>query len=178
MRLSLALFLLSIPCLSQPVTVGIKGAARLTSNLEGDAGSESKFYLVGPAIEVALPYHFALEAGALYSRFGYSSTTYGLLGEQYTERVRANSWEFPLLAKYRFTGTRGRPFLAIGYAPRIARARFDDSGFNVSFNTSLRSPFSSSYGASFDTGHAVVAGAGLVFQKGHLRLVPEVRYLR
>src|SRR6476661_3389813 len=101
MRFSLTILLFSIPCFSQPVSVGLKAAARVTSDVDGDAASESKLYLVGPMVDVALPYHFSFEADALYSRFGYTSTTYGLLGDSFTERVRANSWEFPLLAKYR-----------------------------------------------------------------------------
>jgi Outer membrane protein beta-barrel domain len=180
MRFSLALFLLSIPCFSQTFSVGVKAAARVTSDLDGYASSESRIYRVGPMVELALPYHFSFEADALYSRFGYSSTTYGLLGESFTERMRANSWEFPLLAKYRFGGSRrGRWFVSAGYAPRIASARFDDSGYTVSFPDSrLRSPYRNSYEKSFDTDHAVVAGGGLAFQKGHIRIAPEARYLR
>ena len=179
MRFSLAIFLLSTPCFSQTVSVGVKAAARVTSDLDGDAASESKHYLVGPTVEIALPYDFSFEADALYNRAGYSSTTYGLLGESFTERMRANSWQFPLLTKYHFGSRRARWFVAAGYAPRIGGARFENSGYTVSFPDSrLRSPFRDSYEISFDTDHAVVAGGGLAFQKGRIRIAPEARYLR
>lgn len=179
MRFSLAILLLPIPCFSQPVAVGVKLAARVTSDVNGAADSESKFYRVGPMVEVTLPHRFSFEADFLYSRFGYSSTTYGLLGESFTERMRANAWEFPLLAKYRLRGSGAHPFLLVGYAPRTAKARFDDTGYTANFyDSSLRTPYRSSYESSLGTDHAVVAGGGMAFRKGSFRITPEVRYLR
>lgn len=179
MRVSLAILLLSIPCFSQVVSVGVRAAARITGDLDGYAASESRLYRVGPMVELVLPYRFSFEADAMYSRFGYSSTTYGLLGDTFTERMRANSWEFPLIAKYHLGGLGAHPFLSVGYAPRIAKARFDNTGYSVNYyDSSLRTPYRSSYESRLGTDHAVIAGGGMAFRKGSLRIAPEVRYLR
>jgi hypothetical protein len=103
MRLLLALLCLAIPGLPQPLTIGVEGGVRLTGDPQiydpMYERSNSKPYLVGPMIEVQLPFHFAFQADALYSRLGDTSYIPLIAMESY-QRTIANSWEFPLLVKY------------------------------------------------------------------------------
>lgn len=105
-RIILVLFL-SLPSFSQSITIGVKGGIRATNDVEGSGTSESKRYLVGPAVEVKLPFRLALEVDALYSRFGLRTSQGGFFG--FTDQSqRASSWEFPILAKYRLLGAFSR----------------------------------------------------------------------
>ena len=52
-------------------------------------------------IEVGLPFHFAFEADALYSRVGNTFYIPLIANESYVRTI-ANSWQFPLLGKYYF----------------------------------------------------------------------------
>ena len=176
MRLSLALLCLAIPGLPQPLTIGVKGGVRLT----GDPQiydpifdrSNSKPYLVGPMIEVRLPLHFAFEADALYSRLG--NTSYiPLIANESDIRTIANSWEFPLLVKYRLPFPRVQPYVSVGFAPRRAGGRINTIhyGFYPSDVT-----FSSVDWHAHD--QAFVLGGGVGVKLWHIRVTTEIRYLR
>lgn len=134
--------------------------------------SNSKPYLVGPMIEVSLPLHFALEADALYSRLG-STAYYPFVANEYDIRTIANSWEFPLLAKYRLPVPHVHPYLSIGIAPRHAGGQIHTIhyGYYASDVT-----FSSEDWHAHD--HAFVLGGGIDVVLGHIRVSPGVRYLR
>ena len=94
--------------LPQTLTVGAKGGLRLTRDPQEYDTSDSKPYLVGPMIEIRLPFHFGVEADALYSRLG--NTSYiPLIANASTIRTIANLWEFPLLTKYRVPLARVHP---------------------------------------------------------------------
>lgn len=172
-------------CVAQPVTVGVRTGVRINDEITGGASSESKRYLVGPMVEVRLPHRFAVEVDALYSRFGYSTQvttsllrdplTKQLLTNVFTERVRANSWEFPLLAQYRFEG----PFHVLaGYAPRHVSGNFSDSGYFAVNSAAGAAPLDASGPASFPVNHAAVIGVGSSLRLGPVRFEPELRYLR
>ena len=116
MRLSLALLCLAIPGPAQLLTIGVKGGVRLTGDPEIYDRSNSKPYLVGSMVEVRLPYRFAFEADALYSRLG--NTAYiPLIANESFIRTIANSWEFPLLVKYRLPVPHAHPYASAGVAP-------------------------------------------------------------
>ena len=176
MRLSLALLCLAIPGLTQPVTIGAEGGVRLT----GDPQiydpifdrSNSKPYLVGPMVEVRLPFQFAFEADALYSRLG--NTTYiPLIANESDIRTIANSWEFPLLVKYRLPVPRVHPYASLGFAPRRAGGTINTIhyGFYPGDVT-----FSSVDWHAHD--HAFVLGGGVGVTHWRIRITTEIRYLR
>ena len=107
-------FVLSSLLAAQSFTFGVKGGAFITDPAE--QFDQSRPYVVGPSIELALPARFAVEADALYSRFGsslFSATSSG-------SRIRGNSWEFPILGKYYFAGRSSaiQPFASAGMAFR------------------------------------------------------------
>ena len=176
MRLSFALLCLAIPGLPQPLTIGAEGGVRLT----GDPQiydpifdrSNSKPYLVGPMVEVRLPFHFAFEADALYSRLG--NTTYiPLIANESDIRTIANSWEFPLLVKYRLPVPRVHPYASLGFAPRRAAGTINTIhyGFYPGDVT-----FSSVDWHAHD--HAFVLGGGVGVKLWRIRITTEIRYLR
>jgi len=126
-------------CLAQSLSVGAIGGIRLTDDIRsgqinastsgqisvaGGTMSESRRYVVGPAVEIGLPFRLALEFDALYRREGYrtdlrvsippSVNPFGPFGGTQFDRARANSWEFPLLLKYKIPLRVIKPYVEVG----------------------------------------------------------------
>ena len=172
-NLALSLFL-TIPLFCQSFAIGVKGGLRVTSDLEGYATSESKRYLVGPAVEVKLPLRLAIEVDALYSRFGLRTANGGFFGS-YTQSQRANSWEFPILAKF-------RPFRPVfvegGFVPRTmsgGSTHYESISIDFSGNSKRDT---GDLKTDYDASRGWIVGGGLELPFRHLRLAPEVRYTR
>jgi hypothetical protein len=172
MRLILALLCLAIPAFSQRLIVGAEGGLRLTGDTPQYGSSDSKPYLVGPKIELGLPLHFALEVDMLYSRLGNTSYIPSVANESKIRTI-ANSWAFPVLAKYRLPVARTHPFLSLGIEPRYAGGRIHTIhyGYYPSDVT-----FSSVDWQAHD--RAWVLGGGIGFGLWKIRITPELRYLR
>ena len=175
-------------CTAQSITVGAIGGARLTDDVllfpnpaangaSADAAFrlESRFYDVGPMIEVGITHGFAVEFDALYHRQGFFYTfDHDTLYD--TNRERDNSWEFPLLLKYKRRFSVLNPFVEAGVAPRTITGRvvgtFQSDGFT------LGPPSATSFPATYSQSVGFVTGGGLQFNLGHLGLAPQVRYTR
>jgi hypothetical protein len=172
-RLFIAAILLSVPLFGQGFAAGVKGGVRMTDDLEGDAASESKRYLVGPAVELQLPFRLAVEVDALYSRFGLRSVNGDTFGSVYIRSDRANSWEFPILAKFR-----PLPLLFVegGYVPRTMSGRTHSDSSTVVDLAGTRVHQVSTNDTHYGLSHGVLVGGGLELPLGHLRLAPELRY--
>src|SRR5436305_3749478 len=168
------LFFFAGACFAQHIGIGVKGAIPVTTDIEGYGASESRRYVVGPMIEVRLPFGFGVEADALYRRFGYSTTSEFLSLASFVTRARANSWEFPIVAKYRWR----LPYVMAGVAPRYVSGEFVSSGFNTNPSTGVRSFSSSTGNLDFATQVGFVAGGGVEFGLGRIHVAPEVRYIR
>ena len=79
--------------------------------------SVSTRYVIGPELDIGLPFGFAIEVDALYRRQGYQVIFNNGYGEQY-----ATSWEFPFLLKKSFPFPAVKPFAEGGVgAARAAR---------------------------------------------------------
>jgi hypothetical protein len=139
------------------------------------ATPESKRYVVGPAAELGLPLGLAVEVDALYHRNGYL-IGFGNFAGSVIESERSNSWEFPLLLKYKLPVPMVKPFVEVGVAPRTISGTISDTGFSVDFTTGQRTPFSRSSKTDWSGSVGVVVGGGVQFQVGRLRLSPQVRY--
>jgi|SRR5882724_8828400 len=126
MRLLIPLLCFAVAGLPQHLTIGVKGGLRLTGDTPPYGASNSRRYLIGPMIEVGLPLHFAFEVDALYSRLGNTFFIPSIANESDTRTI-ANSWEFPLVAKYYLPVSRVNPFFSIGVAPRYAVGTIHDS---------------------------------------------------
>jgi hypothetical protein len=172
-----ALLLVICSAAAQDFSIGVKGGIRATGDFEGRAvSSESKRYLVGPSFEIGLPARFSVEVDVLYRRFGYTSLFSSPFGGS-IERGRQNDWEFPILLKYKLTRFAARPFVSAGYAPRKFNISTNSSGYTVNVPTGGINPFTGSTHLSA-VSNGFVAGAGIEFRVGHLRLTPEFRYTR
>ena len=162
-----------------PISAGVKGGVALTDAFENTTTSfgnfstvggvyihnysPSKDYLVGPFVELRLPFGFAVEADALYrplhlSTGGVSSIQTGTGLSQYDlfpANEDTHAWEFPILAKYRFKLPIARPYVDLGPSFRAM------NGFPNTLSN-----------------HGVAAGVGVDIKALVLHISPEVRSTR
>jgi hypothetical protein len=91
---------------AQPFSFGIRAGTPLDEAFVNEGGKnlfshDTQRLVIGPTVELRLPFHLGLEADALYRR-------YNIGGD-------VNHWEFPILVKYRFSGAPLiHPYVAAG----------------------------------------------------------------
>jgi hypothetical protein len=166
----------SVALFGQSLSIGVKGGVRASDDFQYAATSESRRYVVGPTLDLALPLGFSIEFDALYRRQGYST---GSGTPLYTSSIREadNVWEFPLLAVYRIPVPGMRPFAEVGWAPRIIPGYRDEIGSYLSqLNPTTFTYYGGRTRVDWPTTHGVVAGGGIQFLVGRLQFAPEVRY--
>ena len=172
-------------CQAQLVSFGVTGGVPLLDRTT-NSSDESRPYIVGPSIEVRLPAGFAIEAAALYQRIGNNHTFQliippGTAGPGLTffnDRLRGNSWQFPLIGKYYFRSRASwQPFIGTGWAvravgvhQRIKETTVDASGVSRTFSFKNDSRADVAVGAVF--------AAGLRYRVNRIAFTPEVRYTR
>lgn len=106
---------------AQPISFGVKAGVPVTDSLNTSQGFNVNFtsannrYLVGPTVELKLPFGLGVEFDALYRRLNYNGRFFGVDTSE-TSRTTGNAWEFPLLAKYRFPTKVVRPYVDAGIA--------------------------------------------------------------
>lgn len=155
-----------------PVSVGVKGGVALTDAFEDRSFSfinpgvtltnptaihnysPSKDYLVGPFVEVRLPFGLGVEADALYRQLDFAVVQ---SGDTTPFRFNDSTWEFPILAKYRFKLPVVRPYVDAG--PTFRHAQDTLAGNTLSH-------------------HGFAAGAGVDIKALVLHISPEIRYTR
>jgi hypothetical protein len=146
---------------AQSLAIGAIGGVRATGDLTfGAATSVSGRYVLGPELDIGLPLGLGIEVDALYRRQGYQASRF--YSGEFDEH--ANSWEFPMLLKYKLPIPVIKPFIEAGYAPRV----IDGS---VHYYTN-----GSTFSTDYPTSQGVVVGGGVQFGIGRLRLSPAVRY--
>jgi hypothetical protein len=137
-------------------------------------------YTFGPSIEWRRKAGFGLEVDALYKRIGYvqteNTTVSGVTIDSAFE-VNGHSFDFPILAKYRWNGSVA-PYAAGGFALRympLGRARGVRTVRTAQSTTTT----------TIDTDESLpvfvpgaTAAAGLEFTVSKMRLLPEFRYTR
>lgn len=132
-------------------------------------------------LEFRLPWSLGIEFDALYRRFGYTSL-FGSCCASAIIRERANSWEFPLLLKYRLPG-RVHPFAGVGYDPRRVRGADISSGSSLTGITTNPPGniytyfFNRRTSTNYPVTHGLVISGGLDLGGKHLRVAPELRYV-
>ena len=131
--------------------------------------TEGNRYVLGPAVEVGLPWNLAVEGNALYSREG-------SIGFENIVSLpaKANAWEFPILGKYYFMreGANLRPFASSGYAFR--KLWYDIDG-NSTLTRAIETGINR-FGSDFSGGPVV--GGGVALKTGRFTITPEFRYTR
>ncbi|MBI3278344.1 MAG: outer membrane beta-barrel protein [Acidobacteria bacterium] len=134
--------------------------------------SKTRRYIFGPQVELRLPAGIGIEFNALYTNLNFSSVSLltTALGLNYI--TDADSWEFPLLLKYRFkSGSSLRPFVGTGASFR----RITDIDRIGSFLTGRadESPELRDKNAI-----GFVIGGGVEIKALFLRISPELRFTR
>ena len=171
---------------AQLVSVGAKGGVPFLDAAQRN--DESRPYLVGPSIEFRLPAGFALEVDALYQRIGNSaffSFSESVISAPlqtvsvFHDRLRGNSWEFPVLGKYYFRSRNAnwQPYIATGWSLRTIGLHEAISGIIVGSDGTAH-PNNFHVDSRSDLGVGAVVAAGLRYRVGRLALLPEVRYTR
>jgi hypothetical protein len=179
--------LIATPTLAQIVSLGAKVGVPLgdafTSNLGSDVSltSSAHRYLVGATAEVHLPLRVSVELDAIYKRTGFSTYFQSTDIGRFTNRVTANQWEFPLLAKYEIpAGRHLRPFVDAGPVLRHMTGIADSFTYVEYFpvySSGSTSTNNSPY-LQHRNSPGFVIGGGLMFKPLHIRISPEVRYTR
>lgn len=141
--------------------------------------SEAKRYAVGPVLEISLPASFAAEFSALYRRAGFTSQYMASI-QNVTTRVRANSWEFPMVFKYYLGGRSAvaRPFVSGGYV-----LRFLSNAQQVTYTSPLPGfppppIYHGGYRLDSNPSQGLAIGGGLSFKAWRIHIAPGIRYTR
>jgi hypothetical protein len=171
-RVLFAAIVLSSLAGAQSVSFGVVGGASVTNDFRNSIQplppppgppimltdySASERYIAGAMLEFRLPQNWSIELDGLYHPLRYDSAAIlpnGTLNGISPSHVI--TWEFPVLAKYRFRWREWRPFVEAGPSFRTAG--------------NLNSANPSHVG--------IAAGAGVEAHLGKFRLAPEVRYIR
>jgi hypothetical protein len=186
-RVILAICFCALPIAAQNwISVGVKGGNPLTNPFADrtdyvsiripfaplSSSSESirtfsgsRSFVLGPTIEIALPFGLSAEMDGLYRPLNLKTqqstqlpnvvfSNLVLNGPVLSNRI--DSWEFPLVAKYRLPLPRMKPYLEAG----------------PSFRATSGSP------AQHMSGKGFTVGVGIESMVGRFRISPEVRYTR
>jgi hypothetical protein len=167
-------------CAAQSISVGAIGGGRVTDDVFSYTGKltelpQSRFYDVGAQVEIGLTRRFAIEVDALYHRLDFF-LSFGQITSYETDSERYNSWEFPVLLKYKLRLSALNPFVEAGVAPRTLSGRDVNTSQSTFMGpgppSTVISPVRQSPGVGF------IAGGGVQFNLGHLSLAPQARYTR
>lgn len=150
--LSLLALLESAACGQSLFSLGIKGGVPVTdafSNSTENAVdvvthsfSNSKNYVIGPMVELRLPFGFSVEADALYRPLKLVTDTSLVTSGTIHYATNVSSWEFPVLGKYHFLHTPiVKPYVEAGPIFRALGSQgyyFSNSGFAMGGGVDLK----------------------------------------
>jgi hypothetical protein len=182
-----SLVLLSLGAVSvcaQPFSFGLRGGVPLTDFLDTASNpgllfqSNTNRYIVGPTVELRLPFGLGVEVDALYRHFDYSAT--GSLANQFvTSKTSSGDWEFPLLAKYRFPSKIVRPYVDAGIAwDTLMSLKQSISTTSFPSGATVTSTASNPAELNKNTTDGFVIGAGIDVHLLLIHISPEIRYTR
>ncbi|MBY0505293.1 MAG: PorT family protein [Bryobacteraceae bacterium] len=143
----------------------------------------------GPTVELSLPGRFAIAFEALYrnrreNSSGIANLATGFSPFQVNGKRNTNTWDLPLLLKYRFRVGPARPFVNAGY-------QWSRESFQIQTSYLCTDPAGGPcvprdfpvqrFGGSAsgdEWKQALVAGGGLEFKTRYVTIAPEVRWTR
>jgi len=188
-------FVLAAPAFAQGLHFGLKAGVPLTryfetghtANLHGssDYSAATRRYTVGASAEWQITRRWGLGLDVLYKRMGYvgivSMFSSGIATTSALDS-KGNSWEFPLMAKYRF-GRGVRPYVSGGAVLRYIgpiRALGEVTVEDLVARTTVRAPIDTTEPSDLRKRFypGLAAGAGIDVGAGRFRLMPEIRYTR
>lgn len=183
-RLLVLLSLFALPAFGQ-ISVGIKAGVPVTDAFETATVpavsyfSEAKRYTVGPTIELHLRHRVSIEVDALYKRFDYRSLSSSLLGAVTSAKTESNSWEFPLLVKYRFKGKPlVHPFLDAGVSFHHVSGLTHFTSTIITATPSVVTGQTSPSELKNAFNGGFVIGGGIDLKALVVHIQPELRYTR
>jgi opacity protein-like surface antigen len=139
--------------------------------------SNTKRYIVGPTVELRLPFGLGIELDALYRRLDYTSST-NLIDVFISGNTTGNAWEFPLLAKYRFPSKVLRPYVDAGVAWDTLSGLTQTVTQTLFPTRTTTTTNSNPAELNKNTVMGFVTGAGLDVKVLLIHLSPEIRYTR
>ena len=181
------LFLLlfgAVSAWAQLFSYGVKAGVPLTQFLDAAKIQQFAFnsttnrYIVGPTAELHLPFGLGVEVDVLYRHFNYNGS--GTADYVTTNsRTTGNAWEFPLLAKYRFSKIKVvHPYVDAGVAwdklSGLTQAITSTVFSSRTTTTSTSNPPELKTTAT----RGFVMGGGLSVKVLVIHLSPEVRFTR
>ena len=183
------------PVYGEGLHFGVKGGVPATRYFEtgrtanrngsSEYSAATRRYTVGLSAEWRFTEKFGLELDLLYKRMGYvgivsyfASST-GVLTTSAFD-AKGNSWDFPLLAKYRF-GRAVHPYVAGGGVLRYIgpiRARGQQTVENLVTRTTTRVPIDTTEPTDVRKRlyPGLTAAGGIECGLGRLHVLPEFRY--
>lgn len=183
----LLLFLLSaMGAGAQPFSFGVRGGVPLTDFFHTVQGvraggfgylSSVDRYIVGPTVELRLPFGLGIELDALYRHLNYSGSLQGV-DALTSVTTTGNAWEFPLLAKYRFPTKIARPYVDAGIAWDTLSGLKQSITTTVIPNHTSTSTTSNPQELNHNTTRGFVTGVGVDVHLLFLHVSPEIRYTR
>jgi hypothetical protein len=194
-RLASLVFVFVVPALGQGVHTGIKLGIPITQYFETGAtgslhgGAEysaaTRRYTFGASGEWWLTNAFGFEVDVLYHRMGYVGIVNFFDSVNFSNSaidVKGNSWDFPIMANYRF-GRLVRPYIAGGGVFRYVgpvRGRGEQTIGSLATRTSSISPLDTSEPSELRKRlyPGLTVAGGVEFGAGRLRVLPEFRYAR
>jgi len=145
--------------------------------VSGTLTPESKRYIVGPKLEVRLPWHLSFEFDALYRDVGFTGYPESPFFSV-TTRERDSSWEFPMIVKYHLPGLlRLHLFVGIGYSPRILNGSSAISESYVNPDTDALTYISVKSNVSYPVIQGFVISGGVELGARHLPISPTLPYV-
>jgi len=138
---------------------------------------ESKPYTVGPAVALRLHGRLSIEVDALYKRIGYSRYGTYFNGQYERIKTRADSWEFPVIARYRLLSSRIRPYFASGFSyHHISGAQSTEQA--VVGGTWFVFPLDRVYDLQRTSNWGAIVAVGAETRLWGMDILPEIRYTR
>jgi opacity protein-like surface antigen len=183
MRPLLLLLFGATAAFSQPFSFGVKAGVPLTDFLSTvqspnfGFNSNTKRYIVGPTVELRLPFGLGIELDALYRRLDYTSSG-NLIDVFISGNTTGNAWEFPLLAKYRFPSKVVRPYVDAGVAWDTLNGLTQTITQTVFPTRTTTTTTSNPAELNKNTVTGFVTGVGLDVKILLIHLSPEIRYTR
>ena len=157
---------------------GVKAGVPLTDFLNTAESQQFAFtsttdrFIVGPTAELHLPFGLGVEFDILYRRFNYNGSG-TLAGVVTSSSASGNAWEFPLLAKYRFSTKIVHPFVDAGVAwDTLSGLTQAITKNNITSTTSTPAELNTTSTRGF------VMGGGLSVKVLVVHLAPEIRFTR
>ena len=158
MKLLFLASVLAVASYAQPISAGLKIGAPLTDALHlssnatlAQVTADTNHYVVGPYIELKLPFRFSVEVDALYRSYDYRLAPPA-------PNNSIGSWEFPVMAKYKLLGGPVRPYIEGG--PVFSHL----------------SGVGSIVGLQHDSNYGITLGAGIEIHALVLKISPEIRW--